>query len=726
MACPDPIEIEAYLAGQLEPDDSERVREHLATCPVCRDQTDEVSENLELISRAKHLLRRPAGNALHPERVGPFRIVREIGRGGMGIVYLAQQEHPRRRVALKVVRPGLATPGTLRRFEREADALARLEHPNIARIFETGVARVDDPSGWSEPRPWFAMEYSEGVRLDEWTGRHDPTTRERVELLTDVADAIHHAHVNGVVHRDLKPGNILVEIGAGRPRPKVLDFGIARTVDTDLATQSLQTEVGKVLGTIPFMSPEQVVGDPSRINAKTDIYSIGVLAYWLLSGDLPYAVRECSLPEAARIIHEEEPRSLAAAAPRLAIDLGTIVHKCLEKDPERRYASAAAIADDFRRFLSDEPIAARPPSAAYTFQKFVRRNRMLVAVLSLLAVGTVGAAITGTSLALRARRAEREAQQNLSQAEAINQFLLGMLGSANPELAGDRETTVREVLDNAADELATGRLADHPKTEASLRQMLGNTYGMLGRYEEGEAQLRAALAIVERPDVDEDPFTLLNDLGLLIKDVRKYEESESLFMAAQAVAEARGNASLVVTALSNAAASRIDQGDYAGGESLLVRAIDAEPEGDGANEGRRTSNLNNLGVLRHRRGDHAAAEVALRQSLAAAIAFHGKEHPATLATKSNLGDTLRDLDRLAESESMLRDALEGTRRVLGEQHVRTAVCLSRLAETVQRQGRDDEALGLYRESLAVFEEIDPEDARATETRDAIATLTGAR
>lgn len=461
MTCPDPIEIEAFLAGKVDEAKRLRIERHLAECPVCRDQTGDVSENLNLIARFKELLPGPAARSGHPERVGPFRILREIGHGGMGVVYLAEQDHPKRQVALKVVRPGLASPGVLRRFERETDALARLEHPHIARILETGVARVEDSSGWSEPRPWFAMEYSSGVPLETWVRSTDPTLRNRITLLADVADAIHHAHLNGVVHRDLKPGNILVETPAGESspsgvRPKVLDFGIARITDTELATRSLQTEVGKVMGTIPFMSPEQVVGDPSRVNAKSDIYALGVLAYWLLTGDLPYAVRDRSLPEAARIIRDEEPKTLSATGVGLGGDVQTIVSKCLEKDPSRRYASAAAVAEDMRRYLADEPILARPPSASYALRKFVRRNRVLVGALAVVLIVAVAAAIVSTSLALRARRAASEARLNLDQAEAVNAFLIGMLSSANPEFQGDRETTVREVLDNAAEELETG------------------------------------------------------------------------------------------------------------------------------------------------------------------------------------------------------------------------------------------------------------------------------
>ncbi|MBZ0268647.1 serine/threonine protein kinase, partial [bacterium] len=371
MSCPD---LEALERWAADPHAAPGIEAHLASCDACRVRLEEVSANLDLEQRARALRGDGGGDAgevpvvdVPPDRIGPFRIVRELGRGGMGVVYLAQQERPRRRVALKVV--SSASPEILRRFEREADLLARLQHPHIARVYESGGAGG---------RPYLAMEYVDGVPLEAWTAK--ASLGAKLELLAEVADAVHHAHRQGVLHRDLKPGNILVETTAdGAAHPKVLDFGVARALGGEARTMTMRTEPGRLLGTVPFMSPEQVEGDSSRLDARSDVYSLGILAYWLLAGDLPYPLRDRSVPEMARIIRDEEPHPLATRDGRYRGDLDTIVAKALEKDPDRRYASAAKLAEDVRAHLAHRPIVARAPSAGYQLRKFARRNRVLVA-----------------------------------------------------------------------------------------------------------------------------------------------------------------------------------------------------------------------------------------------------------------------------------------------------------------------------------------------------------
>lgn len=308
--------------------------------------------------------------------IGRYRVDRVIGEGGMGVVYLAQQENPRRRVALKVVRPGAATPAMLRRFEHEAQVLGRLQHPGIAQIFEAGTAEM----AGGLRQPFLAMELVEGRVLTDYAAQLD--TPARLELMARICDAVDHAHQRGLVHRDLKPGNVLVVPqpgGAAAGQPKVLDFGVARLLDADPMVTTMATGVGQLVGTIAYMSPEQVAGDPGAVDARSDVYALGVVLYELLTGQPPHPVRDKMILEAARIIREDEPTRLSAVNRVFRGDIETIVLKGLEKDPARRYQSAAAMADDIRRYLRGEPILAKQDSALYILQKRIRRYRWAVA-----------------------------------------------------------------------------------------------------------------------------------------------------------------------------------------------------------------------------------------------------------------------------------------------------------------------------------------------------------
>jgi WD40 repeat protein/predicted Ser/Thr protein kinase len=319
-----------------------------------------------------------------PERIGRYTILRVIARGGMGIVYEAEQADPSRHVALKVLRPGLMAASMLKRFRFEAAVLGRLRHPGIAQIYEAGTA---------DGEPFFAMELVDGRPLLAHAQQSRLGTRDRLELVARVCDALQHAHQNGVIHRDLKPSNILVTDDGGIGQPRILDFGVARATDADIQVTTIQTGAGELVGTVPYMSPEQASGDPSAIDTRTDIYSVGVLLFELLSGRLPYELSGKMIHEAIRVIRQEEPTRLSQFETTCRGDVETIVAKALEKDKERRYASAAELAADLRRYLRDEPIVARPASSLYQLRKFVRRNRTFATAAAIvfvaLAVATV-------------------------------------------------------------------------------------------------------------------------------------------------------------------------------------------------------------------------------------------------------------------------------------------------------------------------------------------------
>src|SRR5215472_5922561 len=483
-----------------------------------------------------------------PAQIGQYRILAKLGAGGMGVVYRAEQEHPRRVVALKVMRPGWTSPQLLQRFERESEALGRLQHPGIARIFEAASA----DSGFG-PQPYFAMELINGHTLRKYAEEQLLDTRERLEIMVKICEAVHHAHPRGVVHRDLKPGNILVD-EAGHP--KILDFGVARMTDSDTHV-TRQTDLGQLVGTLAYMSPEQVLADPLELDTRSDVYALGVILYELLAGRLPYPLSR-KLHEAVRTIREADPAPLSSVSHNYRGDIETIVAKALEKDKARRYPSAADLAGDIQRYLSDEPITARPPSTAYQLQKFARRNRALVAGIAAVFVVLASGIVASTWQAVRANRAgqaalaerdraleaeakaraagqavrrerdravgaeqaatqernravgaetqairernralteKRRADDEAATAKAVNSFLQNDLlaqASANtqasPNTKPDPDLKVRTALDRAATKIE-GKFAKQPEVEASIRETIGSAYQDLGLYREAEQHL---------------------------------------------------------------------------------------------------------------------------------------------------------------------------------------------------------------------------------------------
>lgn len=325
-----------------------------------------------------------------PLRIGRYEIARRIGEGGMGVVYEAQQDRPRRRVALKLIRAGMPSDAELRRFRREAEVLGQLQHAGIAHVYEAGLAEVVLATGALSSQPYIAMEFIEGIPITDYLAAQQAGVTRILELFVAVCDAVHHAHTRGVIHRDLKPGNILVDTEG---QPRILDFGIARLTSNDGATATLKTDVGQLIGTLPYMSPEQVAGDLTQLDARSDVYSLGVLLYELLTGRLPHDVRNRSLHDGIRIIREDEPTRLSSINARYHGDLDTIAAKALEKSRERRYASAATLAEDIRHFLAFEPIVARPISTIYQLKKFARRHRTLVTGIAATFVALIGGII---------------------------------------------------------------------------------------------------------------------------------------------------------------------------------------------------------------------------------------------------------------------------------------------------------------------------------------------
>ncbi len=413
--------------------------------------------------------------------IGPYRILGLLGEGGMGRVYLAQQIHPQRQVALKVVR-GLSA-SVVDRMRREIEVLAQLEHPGIARLYAAGESRIDDVDV-----PWLALEYVRGVDLVRHVQEKDLDLVARLHLLIEVARAVHYAHERGFIHRDLKPGNILVD---EEGHPKVLDFGIARLRED--GTQGL-TQDGQVLGTLPYMSAEQLAGDSSRIDARSDVYSLGVLAYELIAGRLPHPrLNTSTIFEALDILRHDTPPRLATISPTARGDLDTVIMKSLAAEREQRYASAADWADDLQRIIEHRPIMARPLTRIYRASRFVRRHRLLTAAMVSIVVVLTVASIVSLRFALAEQHARAEADQRARESAAVSSFLERMLASADPELSAGRKLTVDEVVDQAERDLQ--RLDDEPGVQRAVATTLSRTRRALGEYDAALALNRRAFTL---------------------------------------------------------------------------------------------------------------------------------------------------------------------------------------------------------------------------------------
>ena len=654
------------------------------------------------------LLEEPQSASMVGERIGLYELVKHIASGGMGRVYQAVSgDRPNgAKVAIKLIKRWMVTERTRTHFRIEREALEKLDHPNIAKLLESGIT--------GKGHPFLVMEYVEGQPISRYCDTQKLSTHRRLRLFRDVCDAVQYAHQNLIVHRDLKPNNILV---TAEGVCKLLDFGIAKMLDPERTTTGRDQTItaGRIM-TPQYASPEQIRGEP--IATTSDIYTLGVILYELLTGHSPYRPHRRLPHEIERTICEDDPQKPSTAIQRvvetvtadgssritltpelvsraraehpdklrrkLAGDLDAIVLKALRKEPQHRYASVEQFSEDIRRYLTAIPVMARRDTLRYRTAKLARRNKTAVitaaAIIALLVGGLV--AMTWQSRLLAQQRdkatvAQQRAEQEANRARKINAFLQDILKSADPQSAEGRDTTVRAVLDVAAARIAEGELEGQPDIEAAVRLTIGMTYLELGLIADAEPHLTAALEIQSRvlgrahPDVAE----CLNGMAMLTKAKGNYDAAEELYREALGLQRAA-----------------------VGEESTAV-----------------AETMNNLGVLLRKKGRWTQAETLHRQALAIRRKALGAHHQDVATSMVNLAAVLKRRGESAEAESLYHQALGIFREVLGPQHYRVAVCMNNLALLLKDQGHFEQAEALFRQSLAirrtVFGDSSPSVAR---------------
>ncbi|MEM7355676.1 MAG: serine/threonine-protein kinase [Acidobacteriota bacterium] len=625
------------------------------------------------------------------QRIGPYRIERLLDRGGMGVVYLAVREDDfEQRVVLKLVHPGLQAVDILDRFYKERQILADLQHPNIARLLDGGST--------ADALPYFAMEYVKGVPIDRYCEDHRLSIRQRLELFRKVCAAVQFAHQSLVVHRDLKPGNILVTADG---TPKLLDFGIAKILEPDL--QSLATAPHSHPMTPSYASPEQFQGRP--ITTVSDVYPLGVLLYQLLSGHMPYRLGKRSFQEALELVCDREPpppsaavrlaaQDPEAAAPsvgrrraralegRLRGDLDAIVRKAMRKEPEHRYGSAAQLADDIRRYLDGLPVRARQGTWLYTAGKFARRHKLGLAAVAMI----VAFAISTTVL-------WREAVREKTRAERVIGFLESLFTFANPDETQGETLTVFEILDRGKERILAD-LQEEPETRAEILGTLGTVHSKLGRYDEAIELKREALAVRSANDPrDRDELAKdINGLASLLYQIGDYAKAENHFREALAMRQRLGQGDFKqATNLYNLAATLVRRGRYDEAEPLHRQLLEIYRQEYGPESLEVARSLYSLGALAINRGDFVNAEPLLRQALKVRLAVHGPKHSEVAEVQNGLAQTLHARSRFDEALSVYRQALATRRQLLGPQHANVAQTEKKLAELFLDLGQLAEA-----------------------------------
>ena len=652
-----------------------------------------------------------------------FRLLQKLGEGGMGEVYEAEQLEPvRRRVALKLIKRGMESKEVLARFDSERQALALMSHPNIAQVYDAGTT--------TDGRPYFVMEFVQGVPVTQYCDTNRLITAERLEIFTQICDGVQHAHHKGVIHRDIKPSNVLVKIQDSKAVPKIIDFGVAKAIAQRLTEQTLFTAIGEFIGTPEYMSPEQAEMTELDIDTRTDVYSLGVLLYEILVGAQPFDGRELrrvGFDEMRRKIREEEPprpsvrlsglgeQSTSAAknrrsepstlARQLHGDLDWITMKALEKDRTRRYDSPSELAADIGRHLRNEPVLAGPPSTTYRVRKFVRRHTIGVAASALVVLALV-LGIAGTTVGMvRARVAERAAAREAETARQVSDFLTGLFEVSDPSEAKGETITAREILDRGADQIRT-TLTDQPLVQARLMSTMGSVYISLGLYDTAQGLLEEALAIreAELPPDHPDVGASLNELGEAHRERAEYDQAWPLYERALAIREeAFGpESSQVGAVLNNMVLILVSKGEYEealilGDRLLTIKRRTLGPDDPGFAE-----SLSNVAILHVRNGELDEARTLFERSLAIFEKAYGPDHIEVARGLNNVGGVIKDSGDLEAALPLYERSLAIKEKMLGPDHPDLAGTLANLGALMWAMGEPERARPVLERSVAVY------------------------
>ncbi len=664
--------------------------------------------------------------------IGPYKLLSVLGEGGMGIAYLAEQKQPMwRQVAVKVIKPGMDSRRVVSRFEAERQALALLDHPNIAHVYDAGTTELG--------RPYFVMEYVKGLSITDYCDHHKLTIEDRLGLFMQICHAVQHAHQKGIIHRDIKPSNILVSVENNRPVPKIIDFGVAKATGRPLTERTVFTEDSLLLGTPEYMSPEQVDMAKEDIDTRSDVYSLGVLLYVLLTGVLPFesdTLRKGGIDQIRRTIRETDPKTpstrlsslgeeakkvaqsrrteIATLAKKLHKELEWIPLKAMRKERAERYRSASEFADDIENYLNGAPLIAGPPGTLYRLNKSVRRHKALVAGTLVVFVVFLIGMVVSMIFAIGQSRARAEAQ-------SIADFLrTGVLGTVTDANVG--EATVTYMLDAASKNLE-GLFNDQPLVEAPIRDTIGWTYRNLGEMKLAEPHLERALQIRQEHLGQEHPDTLdtLRHLAWLRCDQGRYTEAAELFEEGLVTCRrVWGNENVRTLTFANGLGCvYFDLGRHDEAEQLYLKCIPSALRVLGEQHYTTLFMVGNLGQVYEAQGRYKEAERQFLEMLRLREGFWDDENVWTLSLKGHLARLYRKQKRYEEAEQSYLEILPIQRRVDGSEHWRTLWSVSGLARVYTHLDKHDEAEKLFTEALQGLQRV-----RGPEHRDTVRCMNG--